>query len=698
MAPSSPNSALLLGVGCSAEAQRARIAAAVEVLEEKKAAALAAERYEDCAKLRDALAPLRAQGSDGALAPPGEVALRDALCGADAPAPAVGATSLHPQLSCTAWRADNRYFSAEVDLLALPVQDPPAWEEACTAVLSEPGPVGASKHRCQALVALVENGTNPDSLTALTALAQEPEVLLLCELSPTPALASSKSTSASPEAAEARTERLARLESGEGNDEGPLWEWSVEHGFEYVILPWHVAVGVPTALLDAPKRPAASAADAAQEQEEGQQGLARVVEALQNTMWGTLVMKPRPELDDGPATSTTREAPAGEKEACTPAGNSALVVSFVAALPDIDDVDGNDDTTSTEPSMAAASGTISSASIAAALGLGSEYGSVPAMATWRVHNRYFTADVAMCFVDAAAQPAAALAAARDALAEQSPSQAGRATGSALASSAMVSRCGAVILILSEEMGKNPAASALLSEWSDLIAQFPYQDGCNGPEMLALCVNVDAAPYAPAIEWCADHGFELVRPPANLQQEHSCADSSCGSQDFGDEEGLSRSTDKEGVWRLVEALKQNVWGTVRMHEQAAPAPRPQSDGSSSDAPTASSINSGGSADANGVAPQLEHLLLSSTADDEASAAGGGSSQQTMASMEEMFREVSSFKAASSNMSREQRHAAAERIAMSFGLLGELDGDEYDSADEAVELEKFLGDDAEHSGGD
>ena len=57
----SPNSALLLGVGCSAEAQRARIAAAVQALEEKKAAALAAERYEDCATLRDALVPLRAQ-------------------------------------------------------------------------------------------------------------------------------------------------------------------------------------------------------------------------------------------------------------------------------------------------------------------------------------------------------------------------------------------------------------------------------------------------------------------------------------------------------------------------------------------------------------------------------------------------------------------------------------------------------------
>ena len=639
----------------------------------------------------------RAQLAGGALAPPGEAALRAALCGSDAPAPASGALSLHPQLRCTAWRADNRYFSAEVDLLSLPVQEP--WQDACAAVLSEPGPVGASKHRCQALVALVDTGTNPNSLSALTALEHEPEVLLLCELSPTPALPASKDTAASPEAAEARTERLARLEGSQENDEGPLWEWSVEHGFEHVILPWHAAVGVPTALLGEPEGPKACTADAPPMQEEGQQGLARVVEALQNTMWGTLAMKPQPEHDSGPATATTREAPAGEKEACKPAGNSALIVNFVAVPPDTDGGDDDDDAGSVETSLAVEGGTISTASIAAALGLGSEYGSVPAVATWRVHNRYFTADVAMRFVDAAAQPSAALAAAREVLAEQSSSQAGRATGSAPFSSTTVSRCGAVILILSEEMGKNPAASALLAEWSDLIAQFPYADGCSGPEMLALCVNEDAAPYAPAIEWCADHGFELVRPPAILQQEHGCEDSSCGSSEFGDGQTLSRSTDKEGVWRLVEALKQNVWGTGRMHEQAAPAPRPQSDRSPSDAPAASSVKSGGSADATGEAPQLEDLLLSGTADDEdMSAAGGGSSQQAMASMEEMFREVSSFKAASSNMSREQRHAAAERIALNWGLLGKLDGDEYDSDDEAAELEKFLGDGGEKSGGE
>ena len=60
------------------------------------------------------------------------------------------------------------------------------------------------------------------------------------------------------------------------------------------------------------------------------------------------------------------------------------------------------------------------------------------------------------------------------------------------------------------------------------------------------------------------------------------------------------------------------------------------------------------------------------------------------MEEMFREVSSFKAASSTMSREQRHAAAERIALNWGLLGGLDGDDsIDSAEEDAELEKFLG---------
>ena len=690
----SPNSALLLGVGCTVEAQRARIAAAAQILEENKKLALAAERYELCAALRDALVPLRAQEANGELAPPGEAALLTALCRSAAAVPPAGASSLHPQLRCTAWRADNRYFSAEVDLLALPLHEPSAWRETCSAVLNEPGPIGASKRRCQALVAVVDASTTPDSLAALAALAHDPELLLLCELSPTP---EPKNTAASSAAAEARMERLANLERSEGNIEGPLWEWSVEHGFEYVTLPWYVAVGVPAELLDEHGRDQAGSDDTAQPQE-GQQGLARVVEALQNTMWGTLVMKPQPELAEE---STTRET---GLEASTPAGNSALVVNFTLTPQDIDedvdvdDADGAEITVSSGLSVLEESGAVSSASIAAALGLGSEFGSVPAMATWRVHNRYFMADVEMRFVDAARHPDAALAAARAALAEQSPLQAPRATGSVRACSATVSRCGAVILIVGKEMAQNPAASTQLAEWADLITQFPYPDGCSGPEMLALCVSQDAAPYTQAIEWCVDHGYELIRPPAIGQHEQGCEDSSCDSQMVGVEEGLSRSTDKEGVWRLVEALKQNVWGTVRMHEQAAPMPRPQSDRTPGDSP-AVAIKSGDSADGSGLTHQLEELLLSGMVDEVGSGTSGGSSQQTLRGMEEMFREVSSFKAASSNMSREQRHAAAERIALNWGLLGQLDGaDNSDSGEEAAELEKFLADGDDTSGCD
>lgn len=672
----SPNSALLVGAGCTAAAQRARIDAAVRILEEAKASALAAERYEECATLRDALVPLRARGADDEMAPPGEAALLAALCGEDAPMPQAGFSSLHPQLRCTAWRAENRYFSADVDLFTLPLQEPSAWQQPCSAVLSERGPVGATKRRCQALIAVVDPGTNPGSLSALAAAAEEadPELLLLCEISQTPASADTTV------ATDARMERLGRLE---GNDEGPLWQWSVEHGFEHVILPWHVAVGVSAEVLHL-----SGPTEAAQPQEEGRQGLARVAEALQNTMWGTLVMKPQPELDQHSATTTIRESPVQEKESCAPAGNSALVVNFVPASQCLGDEDEDEDVE--------ASSTISTASIAAALGLGSEYGSVPAVATWRVHNRYFTADVAIRFVDAASQPAAALEAARATLGEQSPLQVSRTTDSARTTTASVSRCGAVILILSKEMGKKPATSAQLAEWSDLIAKFPYPDGCTGPEMLALCVNRDAAPYAPAIEWCVDHGYELVRPPVNVQQDQGCDDSSCEGQAFRAEDGYGRSIEKEGVWRLVEALKQNVWGTVRMHEQAAPAPRPHSDMGPSDTPAASAITGSDSAGGSEAAAQLQELVLSGTAGEGMSNTSGGSNKP-MASMEEMFREVSSFKAASSTMSREQRHAAAERIALNWGLLGGLDGDDtIDSAEEDAELERFLGDNEENPG--
>ena len=66
----SPNSALLLGVGTAA-VQRARLEAAVARLEARKALALADERYEECATLRDALVPLReAAGADNAGLPP----------------------------------------------------------------------------------------------------------------------------------------------------------------------------------------------------------------------------------------------------------------------------------------------------------------------------------------------------------------------------------------------------------------------------------------------------------------------------------------------------------------------------------------------------------------------------------------------------------------------------------------------------
>ena len=127
MAATSPNSALLLGVSSTAAAQRARVAAAAQVLEDRKASALAAERYEDCAVLRDALVPLRAQSAGEQQ--PLEAALLAALRGRDAPAPTSSTSPLYPHLRSAAWRADNRYFSAEVDLLALPpVEEEPHGE------------------------------------------------------------------------------------------------------------------------------------------------------------------------------------------------------------------------------------------------------------------------------------------------------------------------------------------------------------------------------------------------------------------------------------------------------------------------------------------------------------------------------------------------------------------------------------------
>ena len=272
-----PNSALLVGVGTAA-AQRARLDAAVQILEADKVAALAAERYEHCVTLRDVLVPLKAAAAAAVaeLPPLGEGALIAALGGTGEPAS--GASSLHPSLRCSAWRADNRYFSADVDLLALPLEQPPAWPAVCAVVLGEQGPAGASKRRCQALVAVVDAGTSPDALAALAAAAEEaePELLLLCELGETPAAEPAAEPAAA--ATGAREDRLAHMDGGGGGeDEGPLWEWSVANGFEHVVLPWHVAVGAPADLL--------AAAGSSTAEPGSEQGLGRVAEALQNTMW-----------------------------------------------------------------------------------------------------------------------------------------------------------------------------------------------------------------------------------------------------------------------------------------------------------------------------------------------------------------------------------------------------------------------------
>ena len=638
---SSPNSALLLAVG-TASAQRARLTVAIQILEAEKASALADERYERCATLRDALVPLKstAAGGDAELPPPSEGALVAALGGAGQPTS--NASSLHPSLRCSAWRADNRYFSAEIDLLALSLEEPPVWPAVCAAVLGEQGPAGASKRRCQALVAVVDADTSPDALAALAAAAEEaePELLLLCELGATPAAAAAAAA-----ATGAREDRLAKMEGGGGGDaEGPLWEWSVANGFEHLVLPWHVAVGAPAELLGAAGSPEPA--------EGSQHGLGRVAEALQNTMWSTLAMKPQPEQPPvtgrggGSQSRTAEEIPAAEA-----VGNSALIVNFIA----------EDETDESEEGGSDGGSAVTSASIATALGLGSEFSAVPAVATWRVRNRYFTADIALRFIDASTNAAQALEAASAALSEQAQTQ--------TQGSKAVSRCGAVILLLSSEMGRSPAASASLKEWSDLLATFTYPEGCTGPEMLALCVN--QPPYTDAIEWCAEHGYELVRPSRSSGgEEDGSAEDSEGAGDSDGAVDGGRGADKEGVWRLVEALQQNVWGTVRMHEQAAPSPAPQSDTAETTAKT-----SGGSTSDAAVALET---LLSGGGDGDADGgnAGGGDSggakQAQMPDMEKMFQEVNSFKASSSSMSREQRHAAAEQIAMAWGLAEMDDG--------------------------
>jgi len=478
----SPNSALLLGVGTAA-VQRARLEAAAARLEARKALALADERYEECATLRDALVPLReAAGADNAGLPPlGEAALLAALGGA-----ASGGSPLHPRLRCATWRVDNRYFSAEVELLSLPLDAP--WPEASAAVLEEAGPAGTDKRRCQAVVAVVDGGTDPATLDALGAAAEaaDPELLLLCEVAAERAAPPDAAA-----AAAARGERLAKLgadpeaepeaepEEPDADAEGPLWEWSVQHGFEHVVLPWHVAVGAGL-----------GAALGESEELSVEHGLGRVVEALRNTVWGSLDMKPR--SPSGAAAGSGGGSGPGAR-----AGNSALIVNF---LPEAEAVEG-------------AGAPITRANICAALGLGS---ASPAVATWRVHNRYFSADVGLRFLDACSEPAAALDAARVALGERT------ASGAA--------RCGAVVLLASRAMGTSPEGSALLAEWAAAVASA----SAGVPELLTLCTNgpppreeaegggqsqqeaQSSGWYQEAVMWCSEHGYELVRPAQTPQ--------------------------------------------------------------------------------------------------------------------------------------------------------------------------------------
>lgn len=383
-------------------------------------------------------------------------------------------------------------------------------------------------------------------------------------------------------------------------------------------------------------------------------------------------MKPQPEQPPTGRGGGSQSSAAEEMPVAAAVGNSALVVNFIAEGAADESTEGGCD----------AGSAVTSVSIATALGLGSEFSPVPAVATWRVRNRYFTADIALRFIDASTNPAGALEAATAALSEQSTAPGGKAA----------TRCGAVILLLDSEMGSSPAASALLKEWSDLLANFAYPSGCTGPEMLVLCVN--QTPYTDAIEWCAEHGYELVRPPSSSGGD--AGGSAEDSDGVGDSDGAAdggRGADKEGVLRLVEALQQNVWGTVRMHEQAAPSPAPQSDTACGAAKT----NTGGSDDAALTSAPLmprsppSQLPSAEFAAALAKEASGGGGEGQMPDMEKMFQEVNRFKASSSSMSREQRHTAAEQIAMAWGLA-EMDGESDDSGDEEdrAALEAFLSD--------
>ena len=107
-------------------------------------------------------------------------------------------------------------------------------------------------------------------------------------------------------------------------------------------------------------------------------------------------------------------------------------------------------------------------------------------------------------------------------------------------------------------------------------------------------------------------------------------------------------------RLIEALQQNVWSSVRMHESASTA-----------APAAAAQEQAADSAAEGGAAEHD---ASGGGGPPAGADGGPD-------LDAMFREVSRFKASAGSMSREERHRAAESIAMSWGL-GDVDGDSDD----------------------
>lgn len=136
-----PNSALLLSLGTVA-GQHRRLEAAAVALERRKAEAAAAERYEECAALRDALKPLRgmataAGGGGGAeeagrpqLPPLCEGPLLAALGCAPVPKPErrqlwgelpAPGSEIHPRMRVAPWQVDNKYFGEGRPPPSLPI-------------------------------------------------------------------------------------------------------------------------------------------------------------------------------------------------------------------------------------------------------------------------------------------------------------------------------------------------------------------------------------------------------------------------------------------------------------------------------------------------------------------------------------------------------------------------------------------------